>query len=83
MANITGRRPVVLIAALIAALSSVWCARAQSYGSLLAARVFQAIGSGASETVSPAMIGDVFFVHERGRAMVGSSYQGYRGRRLI
>ncbi|KAH6888108.1 major facilitator superfamily transporter [Thelonectria olida] len=69
LSNIFGRRPVLLVATLLMTLSTLWCALAQSYESLFAARVFQAIGGGASETVSPAIVGEVFFLHERGRAM--------------
>lgn len=33
-------------------------------------RILQGFGSSASETVVPAVVGDLFFVHERGRWMV-------------
>lgn len=49
---------------------TLWCGLATSYSSLLAARVFQAIGAGPSDTVSPTLVGEMFFMHERGRAMV-------------
>lgn len=65
-----GRRPVLLLATLLMTLCSVWCAEAKTFGSLLAARVLQGAGAGASETVAPALIGDLFFIHQRGRAMV-------------
>lgn len=51
-------------------LCSVWCALASSYSSLLAARIFQAIGGAAADTVAPALVGDLYFIHQRGRAMV-------------
>ncbi|KAI9170563.1 amino acid permease [Paramyrothecium foliicola] len=31
--------------------------------------ILQAFGGGAADTVAPAVVGDLFFVHERGRAM--------------
>lgn len=65
-----GRRPVLLIAMAIMTLCTVWCGLAKSYDSLLAARIFQGIGGGAADTVAPALIGDVFFMDRRGRAMV-------------
>jgi MFS family permease len=66
-----GRRPVLLLATLLMTLCSVWCAEAKTFGSLLAARALQGAGAGASEMVAPALIGDLFFIHQRGRAMVG------------
>ncbi|TDZ30159.1 putative MFS-type transporter [Colletotrichum spinosum] len=69
LSNILGRRPVLLAATLIMTVCTVWCAVATTYNSFLVARVFQAIGAGASETVAPALIGEVYFVDERGRAM--------------
>lgn len=51
-------------------LASVWGGLAGSnFQSLLAARIFQGIGGGPSETVAPALVGEVYFVDERGRAM--------------
>ncbi|KAL2135112.1 hypothetical protein VTI74DRAFT_9705 [Chaetomium olivicolor] len=69
LSNWMGRRPVLLLATLLMTLCSVWCARATSFGSLVAARVLQGAGGGAADTVAPALIGDLYFVHERGRAM--------------
>ena len=71
LSNWAGRRPILLVATLLMTMSCMWAGLATSYESLLAARVFQGIGAGASETVAPAMVGDVYFLHERGRAMVG------------
>lgn len=70
LANVFGRRTITLVAVLIMTVSSIWAAKAESFGSLVGARIVQGIGSGASETVSPEIIGDIFFRHQRGRAMV-------------
>ena len=70
LSNWMGRRPVLLIATLLMTLCSVWCAQAKTFDSLIAARIFQAAGGGAAETVAPALIGELYFIHERGRAMV-------------
>lgn len=48
----------------------MWCGLAKTYNSLLAARILQAFGGGAADTVAPAVVGDLFVVHQRGRAMV-------------
>ncbi|TKA80577.1 hypothetical protein B0A49_00629 [Cryomyces minteri] len=69
LANLIGRRPIILVSLVILTLSSMWCGLAQSYDSLLVARLFQGIGGGAADTVSPDIVGEVFFVHQRGRAM--------------
>lgn len=70
LSNILGRRPVLLAASLLMTLASVWGGLAgPSFSSLLAARVFQGIGAGPSETVAPVLVGEVYFVDERGRAM--------------
>lgn len=70
LSNILGRRPVMLAASLLMTLASMWGGLAgSSFDSLLAARIFQGIGGGPSETVAPALIGEVYFVDERGRAM--------------
>lgn len=57
-------------------LFSVWAAVAKSYDSLLAARCLMGIATGSSETVSPDVVGEVFFVYERGRAMVSTIIGG-------
>jgi MFS family permease len=70
LANTFGRRPVVLVSLLLLTLSSVWAAKAKTFDSLLAARLFMGIGGGPADAVSPDVVGEIFFVHQRGRAMV-------------
>ena len=70
LANTFGRRPILIIAMLLSVLFSMWCCFAKSFNSLLAARCLQGFAFGPADTVAPAIVGDVFFVHERGRAMV-------------
>ncbi|KAM5345101.1 hypothetical protein ACJ41O_010963 [Fusarium nematophilum] len=67
--NWTGRRPVLIVATLLMTLATLWCGLATSYKSLLAARIFQGIGGAAADTVAPALVGDLYPVHQRGRAM--------------
>ncbi|USP82361.1 hypothetical protein yc1106_09635 [Curvularia clavata] len=69
LSNTFGRRPVVLVSLLILVFSSMWAGLATNFGSLLAARTFMGIGGGPADAVSPEVIGEVFFVHQRGRAM--------------
>ena len=78
-----GRRPVYLASSLICLGSSIWRARAQTYGSFMGACVYvyhfprllmlltafrlNGIGAGPAETVQPAVIADIFFLHDRGK----------------
>lgn len=72
LSNIFGRRPIFLAGTLITVLGSMWCGLSTSFTSLYAARAFQGVGGGPADTVAPQILGEVFFVHERGRAMVSS-----------
>ncbi|KAK4554739.1 hypothetical protein LTR86_008241 [Recurvomyces mirabilis] len=69
LSNTFGRRPILIISMLISIFASMWGGLATSFNSLLAARVIQGIGFGPADTIAPDCVGDVFFVHERGRAM--------------
>jgi MFS family permease len=69
LSNIFGRRPVLLAGTMLLTLCSMWGGLAQSFSSLLASRIFQGCGIGPSETTAPALIGEVFFLDSRGRAM--------------
>lgn len=61
---------MLIAASLLMTLASMWCGLAGSnFDSLLAARIFQGMGAGPSETVAPLLVGEVFFMDERGRAM--------------
>ncbi|KAF1977438.1 MFS general substrate transporter [Bimuria novae-zelandiae CBS 107.79] len=62
-----GRRPVYLASQLINFGTSIWRAKAQSYGSFMGACVVNGIGAGPSETIMPAIIADIFFLHDRGK----------------
>ncbi|KAH7134439.1 major facilitator superfamily domain-containing protein [Dactylonectria macrodidyma] len=55
-----GRRPVYLASQLICIACHIIRARAKSY------RVLNGIGAGPSEILQPAVIADIFFLHDRG-----------------
>lgn len=65
-----GRRPVYIITFILYAATSVWCALAKSFGSMLAARTILGCAAGAAEVLGPLTIADIFFAHERGAMMV-------------
>ncbi|KAI5204838.1 MFS general substrate transporter [Aureobasidium subglaciale] len=69
LANTFGRRPVILFCLALLCASSVWAGEAKSYNSLLAARIFQGCGGGVADTLAPDVVGQIFFTHQRGRAM--------------
>jgi MFS family permease len=66
MSNIFGRRPTSIALAAFAAGSCIWEARAQSYGSLIGARVVNGFATATSESMAVQVICDLFFLHERG-----------------
>ncbi|RFU31475.1 hypothetical protein B7463_g4869, partial [Scytalidium lignicola] len=49
--------------------SFIWAAVAQSWGSLLGARIVQGFGASSSEALGPSVIADLYFLHERGTKM--------------
>lgn len=70
LSYIIGRRPVILLSLLLLTLSSMWAGLTTKFDSLLAARFFMGVGGGPADAVAPDVVGEVFFVHERGRVMV-------------
>jgi MFS family permease len=61
-----GRRPVYIFSQIICLASSIWRAKATSYSSFMGACVLNGIGAGPAETIQPAVIADIFFLHDRG-----------------
>lgn len=43
LGNTFGRRPIILVSLAILTGSSIWCAKATSFNSLLVARIFQGV----------------------------------------
>ncbi|KZV75775.1 MFS general substrate transporter [Peniophora sp. CONT] len=64
-----GRRPVYLAAFPILILGSLGVARSRSVTELYAWRVVQAFGSGVGFSVGAGVIGDIYKLEERGKAM--------------
>lgn len=48
---------------------TVWCAASTSYDTLLGARIIQGVGSAVFEAVTFALVGDMYYVHQRGSRM--------------
>ncbi|KAF9700183.1 hypothetical protein EKO04_001593 [Ascochyta lentis] len=62
-----GRRPVFLLSQLINFGTSIWRAKANSYGSFMGACIVNGLGAGPAETIMPEVIADIFFLHDRGK----------------
>ena len=58
-----GRKPVILFACLLFSVASVGCAMANSLAGLLAWRIVQGAGAGASMTIAFAIVRDLFEGH--------------------
>ncbi|KAL4922655.1 major facilitator superfamily domain-containing protein [Aspergillus aurantiobrunneus] len=69
LANTFGRRPINLISILVLLFCSMWAGLATSFESLLAARFFMGVGVGPADTIAPNVIGEIYFTHQRGKAM--------------
>ena len=64
-----GRRPAYLCTLPILVIGSAGVASAQSIPSLLFCRFFQAMGASCGPALGAGVIGDIFKIEERGRAM--------------
>ncbi|KAF1831749.1 MFS transporter-like protein [Decorospora gaudefroyi] len=62
-----GRRPVFLASQLINFGTSIWRAKANTYGSFMGACIVNGLGAGPAETIMPEVIADIFFLHDRGK----------------
>ncbi|KAK3112498.1 hypothetical protein LTR53_011190 [Teratosphaeriaceae sp. CCFEE 6253] len=85
-ARVWGKRHLYLLGTVVIIVSSAWggasgpmngCAdqrcRDRAYKSLLAARFFQGVGLAPFEALVNASVGDLYFVHERGKRMALSN----------
>lgn len=63
-----GRRPVLLGTTLLGFVSILGSAYVTSFNQLVAARIFNGLFP-AAFALGPAVVVDMFFVHQRGRAM--------------
>ena len=64
-----GRRPIYIISFIGYLITAVWSGLSTSYASELVARILLGFFSGTLECLIPAIVTDVFFLHERGTAM--------------
>ena len=86
-ARVFGKRHLYLLGTLIIFVSSVWGGASNlsnmssdhAYASLAAARFFQGVGLAPFEALVNASVGDLYFVHERGKRMALSNLSLFGG----
>ena len=66
LASVYGRRPVYLIACLIAGITNVAAGYSPTWAGILATRAFNGIAGGSPAAIGAATICDIFYLHERG-----------------
>jgi EmrB/QacA subfamily drug resistance transporter len=71
VADMVGRKPVMLVGIGLFVLGSLLCGLAWSMGSLIAFRALQGIGAGAVQPMSMTIVGDIYTLEERAKV------QGY------
>ncbi|OAL28547.1 hypothetical protein AYO22_02741 [Fonsecaea multimorphosa] len=64
-----GKRPFFLLSTLFLFAGTIWCAKATGYQSMIGGRMIQSIGTAIFESVTFTLIGDLYFVHQRGSRM--------------
>jgi EmrB/QacA subfamily drug resistance transporter len=67
LADLYGRKPVLLVGIAIFLVGSTLCGLAWSMSSLIAFRLIQGTGAGAIQPVSLTVVGDLYSVRERGK----------------
>jgi EmrB/QacA subfamily drug resistance transporter len=67
LADLRGRKPVMLAGIALFLAGSAWCGFARSMETLIAARALQGLGAGAIQPVTLTIVGDLFDARERGR----------------
>src|SRR3954451_24348611 len=71
LADIVGRKPVMLVGIGLFLLGSLLCGLAWSMGALIAFRAVQGVGAGAVQPMSMTIVGDIYTLEERAKV------QGY------
>jgi len=64
-----GRRPVYLMSTIVLAFGCLWCAKSTSLASHIAGRDVMSIAAGQAEALSPLIIQELFYLHERGHVI--------------
>ncbi|KAA8894039.1 major facilitator superfamily domain-containing protein [Sphaerosporella brunnea] len=78
VSRVWGRRPVYVVSIVLVFVGVLWNGFSESGNSFLGARFVEGLGLGAFEMLVPTSIGDLFFVHQRGKrvALYNLSFLG-------
>jgi len=68
--RVIGKRPVYLLSLPLLATANIWSYKATSFNSLLAASIVSGFAASAGDATVPAVVADLFFVHQRGTVMM-------------
>lgn len=68
--RIVGKRPGFVVSFLFLCITNIWGYYSTSYGSLLASRLASGFLTAAGDAPVPSVVADLFFLHERGHAMM-------------
>lgn len=66
LSRLFGKRPQFVFASFMCLIGTIVGAAAENYNTLLAGRLIQGLGACAYESMLVAIVGDLYFVHERG-----------------
>lgn len=66
MSRIWGKRPQFLLASTLGVIGTIICECANDYNTLLAGRLIEGFSVAAYESLIVALVGDLYFVHQRG-----------------
>lgn len=79
-AKVWGKRHLFLVGVVTVTISSAWAgASKDNYTSMVWARIFQGIGAAPFETLVNAVVGDMYFVHQRGKRMAVTNLAVFGG----
>lgn len=67
LADLYGRKPVLMVGTVIFLVGSLLCALAPNMGALIVFRALQGVGAGAIQPIAQTVVGDLYSVAERGR----------------
>ncbi|KAH0273898.1 MFS general substrate transporter, partial [Aureobasidium melanogenum] len=67
--NVVGRRAIFLASIVLLIVGGMWCAYSQSLESHIAGRMDMSLAAGQSEALSPMIVQEIHFLHERGRKL--------------
>lgn len=68
-ASATGRRPIVVSCSLLAAVTNIIASYCSTWAGIVVTRAFNGFAVGATVALGPAVICDMYFLHERGLYM--------------